>query len=429
MGGPGCIKLVKHLGFMRHSDWEPIVLTQGDNTFFAYDESLLAEVEDIKKYTFFSPDLGWLKSKLKGRGSKPAPEDRRWLAEKGKASLSQRIQRFLWRNFLIPDGKRGWVMPLVREAMRVIEIEKPELIYVRLPVWSLGIAARRIARKSGLPLIVDFDDEWTGDFNDFVEHPPFRKAIERRLEGRIVRSADIVLATTPGAKENFRHRYPDQPSEKFQHITMGYDPADFHDLEPKRGDVDKDTFLLTFLGTFHHKIEPVGFFITPIFIFEALSRIKELYPEVKIKLRIVGHLIETLQYLPEKYGISQMVEITGYLPHKEAMAQTLAGDALLLVMYSKGRGERHLPAKTFEYIAMKKPVLTLATEGADAWKVMKETGQGIRAHPERMEDIVEALLKLAKGEIDIQLHEDAIESYAQRSKTEELLAIFERAAK
>lgn len=232
----------------------------------------------------------------------------------------------------------------------------------------------------------------------------------------------------PGACKHFRERYPELPQSHFDYITMGYDPDDFKGIAPVRP-VEKD-FIITFLGMFDHKNEPKGYYRTPLYTFEALRMIKDNHPELaeKIHFVIVGHLFETHKNDIERLDIKDMVTVTGFVPHKQSLAFAMGSDVLDFTLYSKGRGNRHLPAKLFEYLATGKPILALAPP-SDATDIVERTNTGISAMPEEPEEICEAILKLFEshqlGE-SFNFNEEETIKYHQKNKTLELLSVFDR---
>ncbi|MFP4459907.1 MAG: glycosyltransferase [Candidatus Zixiibacteriota bacterium] len=433
IGGPGCIKLVKHLKYMKNSDWEPVILTQKFNFFFAFDETLMSYVEGIPVYRFFSPDIGWLRNLFSKKDQDQ--EDRRWLATKEKTILLRRIQRFIWRHLMIPDGKIGWALPLFFKALGVIKKENIDLVYVRLPVWSMGISAALLSKFIKKPVIIDFDDEWIG-FSHYYTYTKFRQWVERRIERWIVKSVDIVISTAPRVRDRFIRRFPKINPEKFRYITMGFDPDDFENLKPEPPPIeienDKKPFIMSYLGTFHEDIEPEGYFITPYYTYQALQIIEKKRPDILEDFRfvIIGHLFERLIKLAKEMNVYKYMHITGFLPHKTAMNYAAGSDLLLFVLYSKGRGNRQLPAKLYEYIAMGKPILSLVPE-SDGADIIRETKTGIITPPENAQKIAEAIIdtydKMQNGNLDIEFDKERIDNYRQNKKTRQLTTLFDEA--
>src|SRR5205823_5749930 len=70
--------------------------------------------------------------------------------------------RRLRRLFSLGDGiGRRWEPHLDRVWDRVVAESKPAAVYVSIPPFSVAPLAVKLARRSRLPLIVDFRDHWS----------------------------------------------------------------------------------------------------------------------------------------------------------------------------------------------------------------------------------------------------------------------------
>ena len=85
-----------------------------------------------------------------------------------------------------------------------------------------------------------------------------------------------------------------------------------------------------------------------------------------------------------------MVNLKGYLPHRESLAYLLQGDMLLLTLNSGIGGEVIYPAKVFEYLAVNKPILALVPEGVSV-ELVRSTKSGVVVDPDDMEEIKRAI--------------------------------------
>ena len=71
----------------------------------------------------------------------------------------------------------------------------------------------------------------------------------------------------------------------------------------------------------------------------------------------------------EENAISDLVKLTPRMPHQDCLNQLRQADALLLVQIN---APLCVPGKLYEYIALKKPVFTIAADGATADLVISE---------------------------------------------------------
>ena len=66
------------------------------------------------------------------------------------------------------------------------------------------------------------------------------------------------------------------------------------------------------------------------------------------------------------------------MPREQVLKLLHVADALLLLL-SKERGVGVIPSKTFEYLAVSKPILALVPENSDTAKIVQKSGSGLVA--------------------------------------------------
>ncbi|MCL0097681.1 glycosyltransferase family 4 protein [Dehalococcoidia bacterium] len=128
---------------------------------------------------------------------------------------------------------------------------------------------------------------------------------------------------------------------------------------------------------------------------EAASQLSQIQNH-KIKLVIVGDgdAYEELQQIRDKYNLQDKLILTGKKAYHEIPAFIAASDICLLPAYP-GEKIMHdiVPIKMYEYMAMKKPVISTRLPG-----VMKEFGEdnGV-VYVDRPEDVVAKALELVQN--------------------------------
>lgn len=60
-----------------------------------------------------------------------------------------------------------------------------------------------------------------------------------------------------------------------------------------------------------------------------------------------------------EYGIEDLVNIHGTIPHEEVLKKQKESKALLLLSWNNKKEEMFLPGKIYEYLAAKRPVLSI----------------------------------------------------------------------
>jgi len=101
----------------------------------------------------------------------------------------------------------------------------------------------------------------------------------------------------------------------------------------------------------------------------------------------------------KKLGLDDMVEIRGYLPHRESLSHLIAADILLLIIGSGHGTEAVYTGKIFEYLAAHKTILCLANDGV-ASRLIREAQAGTIVPPDDISAISNALGQLYKSWAD-----------------------------
>jgi glycosyltransferase involved in cell wall biosynthesis len=99
----------------------------------------------------------------------------------------------------------------------------------------------------------------------------------------------------------------------------------------------------------------------------------------EIKVKLVGNM-KGFENLIGKYGLENIVEMTGILPREEAHRHLLSADVLLLIDAPSETPSVFLPSKLVEYIFMNKPILAITPEGTSA-DVIQATHTGASVSP------------------------------------------------
>ncbi len=184
-----------------------------------------------------------------------------------------------------------------------------------------------------------------------------------RLESGVLNRAGKVVATCPTTAELFRNKLgKSSGTGRVLTITNGFDEADF------AGDKGKpERFVITYIGTLAASYD--------LSLLAASLRqcCTENTPE--LILRFIGKadssVIGPLEEIP---GIK--VEILSYVPHPEAISWMSGSAALLLVIPSGEKYTEMIPAKLFEYLASRRPVIALGRKGSDVDNILRETSGG-----------------------------------------------------
>ena len=397
MGGAGVQRALKFSKYLGEFGVCTTVLAAHDPG-YQHDESLLADIPGevrvlrIEHRPLLQRALAW-RSRAGAAASAAAPPVAP--AAAGPRHRLRDAALGAYASLHFPDDKAGWARRALGPALTLLHEQGIELILSTAPPMSAHALASRLARQAGLPWVADYRDLWTE--NPGYAAPAWRRALDRRTEGAWLRQAAGVITVTPTWQQLLAARLG--PGRQVAFIPNGYDEADFAELAvPQR---DDGVFRLVHTGAFYGPRDPGT-------LLEALALYLRDAPvgARPLRLRLVGPMGSRFAASLRAFETQHpdVVERRAYVPHREAVAEMMAADALLLVVGAAGGGRSRavvagtLPGKIFEYLRSSRPVLLLGDEAGDAAQLLRQHGRGWVADETQPASIAAALRQMMQGE-------------------------------
>ncbi|MCJ7577099.1 MAG: glycosyltransferase [candidate division Zixibacteria bacterium] len=410
LGMGGVQRATKFAKYLPLFGWNPFVLTVKDVEYLAKDPSLLEElspeVEIVRTGSFDPLRISFvLKSFFKKR--KP----------KGKSVKKNRVRRSKLSSwFFFPDSKIGWIPFALFAGLKLVREEKIDLIFTTSPPPSLHLAGYFLKLLTGKPWVADFRDPWIG--YKFEIYPTFLHFfLKDQLVRLIVRNADRIISANPSITKIMMEQY--SGAKKIGTINQGYDESDFETGVARKAEL----FTIGYLGTFSPDCDPEP-------LFWALRNLidQKLIPKDKIKFIHVGlSMGMDLDGLIEKYDLKQVFDKKGYLPHRKALDQMKDVSIFLLVTSDN---PLIFPAKVFEYLLFKKPILGIVPQESGVGKVILEMKLGRVVSPEDKNGIAETLLyyfsNFENKTFSFSRNEENVKKFDRRYLTSKLASIFDQ---
>lgn len=307
----------------------------------------------------------------------------------------------------IPDPFVGWLPFAVVKGLDVAEKEKVSAILSTSLPSTCHLAALILKKMTGLPWVADFREAWTQ--NPFVQYPAAVLKVETRMEAAVMRNADAVTVINDPIREDFEKKYPEQ-AEKCVTVSHGFDPEDFQHRERS----PSKRFTILYAGSLYGKRSSGVFFS----VLKDLAENEEVRDDLRVQF--VGGVGEAQERV-DQLGLSDMVDISGYVSHEKVFSFMVDAHVLLLIIGAEEGGSRISTGKLFEYIGSGTPILALTPEGAAA-EVIRKTGAGVVVDPENAEEIKKTVLNLyqkhKRGEPLTTPSEEAILQYDVRRVAE-----------
>jgi hypothetical protein len=253
-----------------------------------------------------------------------------------------------------PNAEIGWVPQATSRVLDLIEENGYDAIYsTSTPISShlIGLWAKR---RTGIPWVADYRDEWS--LREIMRWPTdLHRRAAVRIDRAITGAADHLVTSSPAHSESYGRVFlPDEP-EKITTITNGYEPADLEVdsiSRSLRASAGAERFLLAHVGTLPRWRSAEA-------LLAVVRQLADSGLEDRIRLVLVGTIVPVGNEDLVERGILQ---VTGYVDHATAVAWMKAADALVLV----NTETTNILGKTFEYLAVRKPILPLLKPGPTA---------------------------------------------------------------
>ena len=241
-------------------------------------------------------------------------------------------------------------------------------------------AGAEVARRLGVPWIVDLEDPWA--FDEMRVHPTaLHHRAELRWMRRSLRTVSAVITCAEEAAVRIRRGMPELADRPIVNVPIGFDREDF----PPAGAVERDdgAFRIVHTGTMHtdlglrHRatarrrrllggtsVDVDILTRSPVFLLAAVEALIAREPALadRIEVHLAGALTEADR---EVVGRHRFVRTPGLLDHSETVALMRSADLLFLPMHELPPGRRAglVPYKTYEYLAAERPILAAVPDG------------------------------------------------------------------
>ncbi|MBI5522086.1 MAG: glycosyltransferase family 4 protein [Desulfarculus sp.] len=367
-GGAGVQRALKFVKYLGGFGWRPVVLTPDRPSVPVLDPSLARDLppgQVVRRLPSCEP---------------PAPAEASTSGEARGAGLSTRLKA-LASGLLFPDRHVLWLPTALYGAIMAARRYQADAVLVTGPPFSAFVLGWAVARWHGLPLVLDFRDDWSGFFSKgFAAKGGGRlwQMLVRRLEGLLVGAASRVIGNTPEMTEGLRRRHGG-PAAKYVWIPNGYDLEDFAVLkDAPAGPPPRDgrPLKLLYTGTVFqsHPLDDLWA------AFALLSPAQRRGYAVEIVGRVVpGQVVD-----PGLEGLN--VRVLPYEPHHQVIRRMAGADVLVLTLAGLPGLELMVPAKLFEYLAVRRPVLGILPRGA-ASQIVEATNAGAVVQPGQPSDL------------------------------------------
>jgi glycosyltransferase involved in cell wall biosynthesis len=378
VGGAGVQRPVKWVKYLQRRGWETTVLTPENPSVPVLDHSLL---DEIPESTRFVKPRTWEPSYATKQGLGGSSKAAQTLWTRAKRTVRGWVRQAATLA-LQPDPQILWYPNALSAARRCLQETPHDAILCTAPPYSSFLLGAALRRRFGLPLILDFRDEWdlSSAYLENALRDRYSRFVQQRMQNRVLQQADAVIATTQASQRHLADRLT-----ALRHpittacIYNGYDAEDFsvpRISNPAVPPVAAGKFRVVYTGTLWNLTT-----IAPLI--EAVEQLHQHQPDLlqRLELVCIGRKTPEQQALLDRLSTTRCsVDSIGYSDHDTVLAWMQSADALCLLLSHVPGAERVVPAKLFEYLAARRTILSIVPDG-EAANLLQPFHPQSRFHP------------------------------------------------
>jgi len=322
----------------------------------------------------------------------------------------------------LPDRWWSWSLGAVPAGLRLVRTFKPDVLWTTYPIATAHLIGAALHRLTGIPWVADFRDPMAQD--DYPADRLTHRAFEW-IERRTLNACTKAIFTAPGALRLYAERYPELPASRLGIIENGYDEASFAGLEAQAPQVGERPLTLVHSGTVYSSERD------PRPLFAALGELLRAGAISGRSLNIVLRASGNDHYLSELVraeGIQEIVSLQPAIAYRAALKEMQQSDGLLVLQAANCNYQ--VPAKLYEYLRARRPILALTDPLGDTAAVLRAAGVDSIAPLDSKEAIRRtfvAFLEQLRARRAPVPSEAAVAACSRRARTAQLAAILDAA--
>src|SRR5271165_650283 len=371
----GAVRVGKLARYLDHRGHDVRVLT----TDVVDDRSLPVEISQERViYTEYRERKHWLDHIVRSVRGGPATVagGRREDASPQHVAPTRSLRQTLRRHYLglihIPDMRADWIRTAIPAGEQLIREWRPDIIFASAPPHTGLIVANRLARAFDIPWVADFRDLWAD--NPYYSQPGWRRRVDAAIERQVLRRAAGLVTVSPIWAEQLRRRH----GKAVEVIYNGYAEEDFPWFSPR---ADRGEMLtIRYMGSIYRG------FRDPTALFAAIALLPDGLRS-RIAVEFFSDAGDAVLDAAAAHRVESAVAVKPRIPYRRALALQMEADVLLLLQSNDQRDEGNLPAKLFEYLYARRPILLIGYERGIAARLVIERGAGLVSNsPLRIRD-------------------------------------------
>jgi len=338
-------------------------------------------------------------------------------SDKHKTFLTGKLDFSFRCLFDYPDKFRSWAPHAIKTAMKLLKEKEMKLIISTSKPETSHLIAKELKTKYSIPWVADLRDLWTQ--NHYYPYNSFRKWFERKLEIRTLAFADALVTVSDPLSEKLRKLHRNKPVFT---ITNGFDPNEIG-LSSLT-----DKLTITYTGQLYKGKQ------NPEPLLKAINELlkKKIIERNVIEVRFLGPEQKWLEELIYKYQLKKVVRQYGLVDRSVSLKKQRGSQILLLLNWNDLRETGVYTGKIFEYIAAKRPILSIGGPKGVVSELLRETNAGV--YVSDLEHLKRILIKwyrefVAEGRVSYNGKEHKIHKYTQREMARKFADVLNKFSK
>jgi hypothetical protein len=277
------------------------------------------------------------------------------------------------RALALPDRWSTWWFSGVVHGLRLIRLHRPSVLWSTFPIATAHLIALTLHRITGIPWVADFRDPMTEVAPVTGVQYPMDAQVRRAyrwIEARTIRRCSRAVFVSPGTADVYRERFPDVPSGRFATIANGFDEEDFTSaLESVAARPSERALVLVHSGILYPSERDPRAFL------DALARMKRERRISASDLRVVLRASGSEAYYQTLLGerdVEDIVRLEPAVPYADALREMMDADGLLV--FQAANCNRQIPAKLYECLRARRPILALTDAAGDTAGALRAEG-------------------------------------------------------
>ena len=359
-GGSGVQRWLQFVKHLPEFGWTPIVFVPSNPIYPVLDPSLNDDIPpDIQviKHPIIEPyriaNMISKRTKSIAKGHIQSPE---------KQNCIDKISLWIRGNLFIPDARVLWVRSSAKKIGKIIIKNNIQTIITTGPPHSVHLIGMRVKKKFGIHWIADFRDPWTSiSYHESFYLSKLSRKKHERLELKVLSSSDHIITTSKSNAEEFRKK----TTQPISTITNGFEPI------KNRSYTLDNTFSIAHIGS-------LRMYQNPRVLWKCIKKIayKNSVFKEKLLIKLIGEVSEDVIRELKNYNLLGNTKLFGYLSHSESRKYQFTSQLLLIISFPWEHTKGIIPAKIFEYLNAKRPIIALGVHGGELQQIIEQTQSG-----------------------------------------------------